>query len=271
MRFRPRLSVRVTMGVVAIAAVVMTVAIQVGRARGSAREEACSNNLKQIGLALHNYHDANGYLPPGTLVHDEHPVERRWSWMVIILVYLDQLSLLFESDSPSDVMGALMVGVDFGDDDRPTRYVPFNQCRAYGCPAVDRAADPLKPVPADYVGIAGLGPDAPTLPAGHPRAGVFSYDRSPRFADIRDGLAHTAAVSESSDRLGPWTQGGPATVRGVDPARRPHVGRGRPFGGPHRSGTLVLMVDGSVRAITPSADPKMFEAMATIAGGEAVE
>jgi prepilin-type processing-associated H-X9-DG protein len=121
-----------------------------------------------------------------------------------------------------------------------------------------------------YVGVAGVGRDAPALPGGHPRAGVFGYDRQTRVADITDGVATTVMLAETSSANGPWTTGGPATVRGLDPGRQPYIGRNRQFGGTHRGGVIVAFADGSVRFLSESIDRKVFEALATIAGGESL-
>ena len=61
-----------------------------------------------------------------------------------------------------------------------------------------------------------------------------------------------------------------ATVRGLDPAKQPYIGPGRQFGGLHEGVAVVAMADGSVRFVAESIDPKVFEAISTIAGGEQV-
>ena len=61
--------------------------------RSAARRSQCSNNLKQIGLALHNYHDTFGQFPPAVIGPANVPRERQFSWMVAILPYLEQGSL----------------------------------------------------------------------------------------------------------------------------------------------------------------------------------
>jgi hypothetical protein len=107
------------------------------------------------------------------------------------------------------------------------------------------------------------------LPKGHPRAGVFGYDRQTGLADIIDGAAFTMVVAESGRAKGPWLAGGPATVRGLDPADLPYIGPGCQFGGLHEpSGLHVALADGSVRFIRDTINPKVFEALSTIAGGE---
>jgi prepilin-type processing-associated H-X9-DG protein len=124
------------------------------------------------------------------------------------------------------------------------------------------------PEPMTYVGIAGLGTDAPSLPIGHRRAGIFGYDRQTRMVDISDGASTTMMLAETRVTNGPWTAGGPATVRGLDPRRQPYLGRGQQFGGSHPGGAMVAFADGSVRFLHETIDARVFEALSTIAGGE---
>ncbi len=69
---------------------------------------------------------------------------------------------------------------------------------------------------------------------------------------------------------GPWVAGGLATVRGLDTAELPYIGAGRQFGGLHDSGTFAAFADGSVRFISDTINPRILEALSTIAGGEAL-
>lgn len=59
--------------------------------RTSARRMQCKNNLKQIGLALHNYHDAYGTFPPAYTVDADG--NKLHSWRTLILPFFDQASL----------------------------------------------------------------------------------------------------------------------------------------------------------------------------------
>jgi prepilin-type processing-associated H-X9-DG protein len=148
--------------------------------------------------------------------------------------------------------------------------VPVDSTRFASCPDDPAARGHARPFPLSYVGIAGLGPDAPTLPTGHPRAGVFGFDRATGLGQITDGAASTLLLLETARDLRPWTEGGPSSVRGVDPATRPHLGRGRPFGGYHPGGANAAFADGSVRFLRDSIDPAVLEALSTVAGGETI-
>jgi prepilin-type processing-associated H-X9-DG protein len=122
----------------------------------------------------------------------------------------------------------------------------------------------------NYIGIAGLGTDSPYMPKTDCRAGVFGYDRKTTVADIKDGTSTTMMLTESGRVIGCWLQAGPATVRGLDLANKPYIGPGRQFGGLHNGVAVIAMADGSVRVVSESINPKVFEALSTIAGGEQV-
>jgi hypothetical protein len=87
---------------------------------------------------------------------------------------------------------------------------------------------------------------------------------------------------ETARAKGPWSRGGPSTVRGLDPRDQPYLGSGRPFGGLHYEqktfqgkgkslGCNAAMADGSARSLRDSIDPRVLEAMTTIAGREEVD
>ena len=67
------------------------------KVREAAARTQCQNNLKQIGLAIHNYHDANGHLPPAFVDWDSHWTRRgttaRGSTQYYILPYIEQDNL----------------------------------------------------------------------------------------------------------------------------------------------------------------------------------
>lgn len=117
-----------------------------------------------------------------------------------------------------------------------------------------------------YVGIAGVGKDAATLPLSDKRVGAFGCDRNARFKDVTDGLSNTMFVTDASRSFGPWSRGGTATIRAL--TTKPYINGPDGIGGPHFGIIQVLLGDGAVRAISTNIDPATFEALATIHGGE---
>jgi hypothetical protein len=124
-----------------------------------------------------------------------------------------------------------------------------------------------------FVGMAGVGPDAAYYPKSDPRAGMMGYERMATPDDVKDGLSNTIFMIEADKALiGPWLQGGGATVRGTSNAGN-DVGRRGGFSSPNysgKAGVWVLMGDGSARFLAKDISPEVFKAMCTMAGSDTV-
>ena len=221
---------------------------------GRSRQLQCASNLRQLGFGVAQYVNQYGHYPPGTIPNPDLPLERRLGWGSTILPYIDMVEYLPEHGLTEQDLSSRAW------DDPALADLTTSR------PGITRCPETFKE--PSFVAIAGLGIDAPTLPIQHRRAGIFGDDRRVTPADIKDGLATTMMLAESDSVPAPWFAGGRATVRGLDPFHPPYLGPGRQFGGNHKKGANVLMADGSVKFIPDSVDPKIFEAMSTIAGGE---
>jgi prepilin-type processing-associated H-X9-DG protein len=192
------------------------------------------------------------------------PPEKRLSWQVALLPYLEQDDVYAKID--------LEQAWDAARNEEGVRRV----IKCFLCPTGNA---PLDPGVTYYIGMAGVGPDAVTLPKDSPRAGVFGYDRTIALKDITDGTMNTILALESFIDNGGWAAGGRATVRSIDPDDQPYIGIDRQFGRLHAQrswfGTMqtsanAAMADGSVRQIRHTINPRVFEALVTIAGGEQI-
>jgi prepilin-type N-terminal cleavage/methylation domain-containing protein len=241
----------------------------VRRVREPAARAQCQNNLRQLLLAFHHFHDtaksapistmgrqdalAEGSFPPGCFGPGTTP-EERLSWVVKLLPYLEQNALYRQFDLTKGYAGNLPAA--------QTRIVPFI------CPDSKEAttADTV----THYVAMSGIGRDAARQPAGAAGNGFMGYDRLTSLKMITDGTSNTIALLETRSGLGPWARGGASTLRGFDPADVPLHGDNRPFGG-HANVMHAGMADASVRSISASIDAQRLAAEITIAGGESID
>jgi prepilin-type N-terminal cleavage/methylation domain-containing protein/prepilin-type processing-associated H-X9-DG protein len=273
----------VALGIIAVLLGLLLAAVQ--RARSSSDRAQCSNNLRQIGLALQNYHAARQSFPPGVRTTDDpYPY---LAWSARLLPYLDQAPLWSQTDAdyrrqPNFAEPQPHVGL-------------ATEMPVYLCPAQGRSTDVVgkKALPIAYtcyLGVSG---------AEKFGTGIFYLNSKVRFSDIIDGTSNTLAVGERPPSaikwLGWWYAGvgqsgdGSAdflmSVRETNHTPRlptcplgPYAfGPGRPdepcdtlhFWSQHPGGGNFLFADGAVRFLSYDADP-ILPALATRAGSEKV-
>jgi len=181
--------------VLAVIGVLIAVIIPaIARARGTAQRTACLNNLKNIGLALHNYHSTFNVFPPGYISRDVAPEASAtaetgpgWAWGTMLMPQLDQGVLGAMTNFELDPPGISTVVIPF--------LCPLDSQTPFD--AIGASAGPVTLPPASFVGMFGRGsminsPGAPSVP------GMFYRNSRVSMDDVRDGLSQTWMIGERS-------------------------------------------------------------------------
>jgi prepilin-type N-terminal cleavage/methylation domain-containing protein len=204
--------------VIAIIAVLIGLLVPaVQKVREAAARAQCTNNLKQIGVALHNYHNVNKNFPSNLRPPAVNTVRERW--VTKLLPYFEQGNLL-------SIYNPTLNWSDTGNRVAVATPLPVLQCPSSPDPTrLDGAPDNFPAVwtanvaSGDYAGIYGVDPRLVTLglvdAAGD---GVASKTTAVRIADIRDGTSNTLHITESAGGPTVWRAGqpfgaAPATIK----------------------------------------------------------
>lgn len=222
----------VVIAIIATLVAILLPAVQ--QAREAARRSSCQNNLKQIGIAMHNYHDAQLVFPPGYI--NPNPIlgsytvptpETSWGWGYSLLPYMEQAPL-FDTLSGNQLDDIFRMSTPAN-----TERLKAMQIRlaSYRCPSdtapdlndrhnVDPLNSPQNHVAtSNYIGVNGGGNGGldtvgsgvtfygwvrtHQLPIktfdydwGNSRHGIFGCSTSTSIADIKDGTSNTLMVGE---------------------------------------------------------------------------
>jgi len=285
----------VTVAIIGILFGLLVPAVQ--KAREAAARAGCQNNLKQIGLALHHFHDAHGRFPP--LPNDSQKitdVNATVSWMALILAQIEEESLY------QTTVEACSIDQSYPPEN-PPHVGMVTVVKLLVCPDDDRLLVPMtdmfgvEAAFASYVGIEGG--IAPNAARGF--LGTLGYSPGCRIGDITDGTSMTIMVGERpppSSLLAGWWY---PSVQFDGEYRGPNnsinlgagtlvlgdacMGKVKGTFGPgvpdnscdrfhiwsfHPGGANFLFADGSTRFLPYSAEP-IIVALSTRDGGEVVE
>jgi prepilin-type N-terminal cleavage/methylation domain-containing protein len=292
---------------VVIAIIAILIGLQlpaVQKVREAAARMQCSNNLKQIGLAMHNYEGAYQKLPPGDPFTGNHG-----TWMVPVLPYMEQENLfrLYVNFGGNNTAGGYTGTAAPGYSAAPNLAVTSRWLKPFTCPSDPNAgAQQLKFGVASHNYVVNYGNTTRTQVtfSGVTFLGApFSFNgRQALFGDITDGLSNTlmatevmqGGVSGGTTDLRGFTWWGPgAGVTGFNAPNSPspdfvqfasycdnQPARGMPCAvnsqnmmtarSRHTGGVNACLSDGSVRFFTNSIDLAAWRAISTSQGGEVV-
>jgi prepilin-type N-terminal cleavage/methylation domain-containing protein/prepilin-type processing-associated H-X9-DG protein len=290
--------------VIAIIAVLIALLLPaVQAAREAARRAQCSNNLKQIGLAMHDYHSTHDVFPPGYITSTETSQPNSpetgpgWAWGTMLLNKVEQ----------SAVYNATNFSLPITDPASQT--VRTISLSVFLCPSSTGGSGPviLKNAagttlvtdlsPGQYVASAGQ-LEVEEFPANN--NGVFYRNSRNGVRDVTDGTSMTLMAGERSRNTADATWVGVIprsqvctnprwSVRSCETANVMVLGHTGPspdqrwvdvpnykgagaddFWSLHPGGCNFLFCDGSVRFVKESVNPKIFSYLSTRAGGEVV-
>lgn len=276
----------VVIAIIAILIALLVPAVQ--KVREAAARTQCLNNLKQIGLGLHGYHDTYKKMPPGSLT------AANLSWHVLLLPFIEQDALYRQFDQTQAYTGATNLPL-----------VVQNQMMVYFCPAHDNpritgntGAESVGGTLAfttSYYGV--MGPkgtnpqtgaayavtNAAATHGGGATQGVLFRGSEIKMTSITDGTSNTLAVGEMSFSPNPgyraWSRGcdGTPTCGGVKnvinainstPYNGSNLFNDQSFGSPHVNGACFLLCDGSSRFISQSISMTVYLSIASRNGQE---
>lgn len=206
-------------------------------AREAARRSQCCNNLKQLALAMHNYHDTYKCFPPAYIA-DENGTPMH-SWRVLLLPFVEQNALYerYNFDEPWDSPANLVLA---------QTAIPV-----FRCPSDGVSSGPE----TNYVMIVGPGT-------------LYEGEEPTSIRKIIDGTSNTIMIVEVTGTGINWLE-----PRDLDIQQMPlqiNAPSGQGIQSFHPGGANVAFCDGSVRFLSESLNPQTLQNLTTIADGNAV-
>jgi prepilin-type N-terminal cleavage/methylation domain-containing protein len=293
----------VTIAVIGILVAILLPAVM--RVREAARRTECRNRLKQLGVALHNYHESFGCFPPGAIARSKpgyvaicssgvgYGAIDTWgeankgggyhgtSWMLLILPYVDQAHRYQQWNLSKSVSDNRQVA----EVDIPLFYCPS---RRSGVDKIGIMFGQWKSGGTDYGACMGgcngwhnCGAHESWMvsdgnrPTGECR-GVFWINRGANIGQIRDGTGQTillgelqrldGGTDETTSRDG-WAVGGVATMFSTCSDRCQGINSGffEEPGSDHAGGAHFTLADGSVRFLSDSIDTQLLQRLGSMA------
>jgi prepilin-type N-terminal cleavage/methylation domain-containing protein len=262
-------------------------------AREAARRSSCSNNLKNLGLAMHNYHDTNNAFPYGDRLTGN---SRTFGWTARILPFIEQQPLYDRINWSASWSDTTPVNGYYN------KQIQSNKINVFLCPSAtnDKTTSDLDgTTPAytfHYVGI--MGPDGTnamtgtyytctncisggvTGHGGFAQQGMLNWEKAQTMANVTDGLSNTLMLGELSwnkaNCFRVWTRGTDGSYTTATKNIRYAI-KAKPYttefnnvsmGSEHPGGAMFANGDASVRFVTANMAMNLYLAAASANGGE---
>jgi len=294
----------VVIAIIAILIALLLPAVQ--QAREAARRSTCKNNMKQLGLALHNYHETHRKFPPGSIAASSSfsfsasdwcstpTTEARAPWTVLVLPYIDEapryntFNLEGKFTTSSNVPGITANNNAFK-----------LSLKKYQCPSDPNSGSGVNNL--NYFGVQGGGEDPVCSTQSDNRVfytnGILHHNSKTAIRDITDGTSNTLLLAESKYGLNPSSRGdgihaGWAAGTKLDTSANPytlvaarlqinsipgHAGDhdtinefSQLFGSFHIGGCHVTLADGSVRFLSENIDIDTYYLLAQKNDGQVI-
>ncbi len=258
----------VVLAIIGVLVALLLPAVQA--AREAARRMNCISNLKQVGIAIHGYHDVFGTFPAGGWIFDPtQPATTRMNsgWSASVLPWVEQKPL-YDSLNLS---------------------LPYNQAQnstasatvlsVYLCPSEPRQSfwnqapgDAFQSADADYGGLYGPRGIGPKPYTNNPPRGPFLFNQNVAMAQVLDGSSGTIFVGEAPEAINAlWASGHNIFDQSAAINARPKYEYGEELTSQHPGGVNALFGDGSVHFLKNSLNLNVLAALCTRAGGEVVQ
>ena len=257
--------------VIAIIAVLIALLLPaVQAAREAARRIGCVNNLKQIGLALHGYHDVQGTFPAGgwiKLFGQPTTNNMNIGWSAVILTWVEQRALY----------DSLNLTLPYSHGVNST--AAYTSLQVYLCPSEPRKTlwnkvpgDLHDAADADYGGMYGERGLSSPASKNDPARGSMIFNQNVGIATIVDGLSSTIQVGEAPEAVNAlWASGHNVFDQSASINARPPLELGEELTSQHPGGVNVLLGDGSVRFLKNSINNQTLAGLCTRNGGEVLD
>lgn len=267
--------------VIAIIAILVSLLLPaVQQAREAARRTQCKNNLKQLGLALHNYHDVFNTMPPGYVFDDNYTEDRSayWGWSTFILPYIEQGTLYAALDPGQTPMPVALNNATQRNLMQTT--LPAFRCPSDTGPATHATSGVVRQFQdsqgtartaavSNYVG--GNTTQESLRNPPRDRRGMFWENSRVKFRDMTDGSSNVIAIGErqyfqtasAAEPRGATLFGSNGRDEGLAPGVASQLANGDAkvncperrgcrfgFSSNHQGGAQFVLGDGSVRFIS---------------------